>query len=238
MKNILVKIGSLMLIAFLLFTTNSIYANDVDTANVSIEDIEKYLEEETNIDTTNLDLAEIAIMYDELTDEYTNEDIANIIEENKEEIMKEVDIDEKSLDAGTTALRSLDTEETKKILKEDLNIEEMQQKLDSGYSINEVVQEMQEQLTTWDKISIAFKLLLASSIVKILLTTLAFFCLYKIIIRWLMFRKAGKHGWASIIPIYSEITYLNVINISPWWILILLIPIFRLANLHNCKNNF
>ena len=145
MKNILVKIGSLMLIVFLSFTTNSIYANDVDTANVSIEDIEKYLEEETNIDTTNLDLAEIAIMYDELTDEYTNEDIANIIEENKEEIMKEVDIDEKSLDAGTTALRSLDTEETKKILKEDLNIEEMQQKLDSGYSINEVVQEMQEQ---------------------------------------------------------------------------------------------
>ena len=145
MKKIILKICLLMIAVFLPLTTNNIYANDIDLTNASIEDIEKYLEEETNIDTTNLDLAEIAIMYDELTDEYTNEDIANIIEENKEEIMKEVDIDEKSLDAGTTALRSLDTEETKKILKEDLNIEEMQQKLDSGYSINEVVQEMQEQ---------------------------------------------------------------------------------------------
>lgn len=238
MKKIILKISLLIIALFLLFTTNNIYANDIDLTNASIEDIEKYLEEETNIDTTNLDVAEIAIMYDELTDEYTNQDIANIIEENKEEIMEEVGIDEKSLDAGTTALRSLDTEETKKILKEDLNIEEMQQKLDSGYSLNEVVQEMQEQLTTWDKISIAFKLLLASSIVKILLTTLAFLWFYKIIIRWLMFRKAGKHGWASIIPIYNEITYLNVSNISPWWILILLIPIFRLANLRYCKNNF
>lgn len=238
MKKIILKISLLIIALFLLFTTNNIYANDIDLTNASIEDIEKYLEEETNIDTTNLDVAEIAIMYDELTDEYTNQDIANIIEENKEEIMEEVGIDEKSLDAGTTALRSLDTEETKKILKEDLNIEEMQQKLDSGYSLNEVVQEMQEQLTTWDKISIAFKLLLASSIVKILLTTLAFLWFYKIIIRWLMFRKAGKHGWASIIPIYNEITYLNVSNISPWWILILLILIFRLANLRYCKNNF
>ena len=48
--------------------------------------------------------------------------------------------------------------------------------------------------------------------------------MYKIILRWIIFKKANKHGWASIIPIYRQTTYLKVSKMSPWWILIVFIP--------------
>lgn len=225
MKNIFIKLGLVFVIVLSLCLTTRINASNIDISGMSTAELQNYIEEETSIDTTNLDIAELALMYDELTEEYSNQDIANMIEENKQQIIEDTGVDENTLNTGTTILRSLDTEETKQILKEDLNIEEVQQKLDSGYTIDEVVLEMQEQMTTSNKVSIAFKLLLASSIVKTVLTILGILIIYKIIIRWIIFKKAGKHGWAAIIPIYSQITYLKVSNLSPWWILILLIPI-------------
>lgn len=225
MKNIFIKLGLAFVIVLSLCLTTRINASNTDISGMSTTELENYIKEETSIDTANLDIAELALMYDELTEEYSNQDIANMIEENKQQIIEDTGVDEETLNTGTTILRSLDTEETKQILKEDLNIEEVQQKLDSGYTIDEVVQEMQEQMTTSNKVSIAFKLLLASSIVKTVLTILGILIIYKIIIRWIIFKKAGKHGWAAIIPIYSQITYLKVSNLNPWWILILLIPI-------------
>jgi hypothetical protein len=37
--------------------------------------------------------------------------------------------------------------------------------------------------------------------------------------------KAGKPGWASIVPIYNIIVWLQVVNRPIWWILLLFIPI-------------
>ncbi|MEZ2339116.1 DUF5684 domain-containing protein [Mucilaginibacter sp. RCC_168] len=41
---------------------------------------------------------------------------------------------------------------------------------------------------------------------------------------WKIFEKAGKPGWASIIPIYSTIVLLEIIGKPIWWIFLLLIP--------------
>ena len=38
---------------------------------------------------------------------------------------------------------------------------------------------------------------------------------------WKVFQKAGKPGWAAIIPIYNIIVLLQVVN-RPWWYLLLL----------------
>jgi hypothetical protein len=46
--------------------------------------------------------------------------------------------------------------------------------------------------------------------------------------QWIIFTKAGKPGWAAIIPIYSTIVFLNIIGRSGWWILILFVPIVNL----------
>jgi hypothetical protein len=41
---------------------------------------------------------------------------------------------------------------------------------------------------------------------------------------WLIFEKAGKPGWTTIIPIVNVIMWLRVCGKSGWWLLALLIP--------------
>ncbi|WDF76959.1 DUF5684 domain-containing protein [Mucilaginibacter sp. AW1-7] len=41
---------------------------------------------------------------------------------------------------------------------------------------------------------------------------------------WKVFEKAGKPGWASIIPIYNVIVLLEIVGKPVWWIIMFLIP--------------
>jgi len=41
---------------------------------------------------------------------------------------------------------------------------------------------------------------------------------------WKVFEKAGKPGWAAIIPIYNIIVLLEIVGRPIWWIILLLIP--------------
>jgi hypothetical protein len=41
---------------------------------------------------------------------------------------------------------------------------------------------------------------------------------------WKMFMKAGRPGWASIIPIYNLVVMLEIINRPVWWIIFYFIP--------------
>jgi Family of unknown function (DUF5684) len=41
---------------------------------------------------------------------------------------------------------------------------------------------------------------------------------------WKLFTKAGKPGWAAIIPIYNVIVLLQIAGKPLWWIILLLIP--------------
>ncbi len=42
--------------------------------------------------------------------------------------------------------------------------------------------------------------------------------------QWKIFAKAGKPGWAAIIPIYNIIVLLEIIGKPLWWIFLFLIP--------------
>ena len=42
---------------------------------------------------------------------------------------------------------------------------------------------------------------------------------------WKVFTKAGKPGWAAIIPIYNVIVLLEIIGKPVWWFVLLLIPL-------------
>ncbi len=46
--------------------------------------------------------------------------------------------------------------------------------------------------------------------------------------QWKIFEKAGKPGWAAIIPIYNTIVLLEIINRPIWWIVLFLIPLVNL----------
>lgn len=41
---------------------------------------------------------------------------------------------------------------------------------------------------------------------------------------WRIFEKAGKPGWAAIIPIYNLIVLLEIIRKPIWWFIVMLIP--------------
>lgn len=42
---------------------------------------------------------------------------------------------------------------------------------------------------------------------------------------WKIFTKAGKPGWAAIVPIYNGIVLLEIVGKPLWWIILLFIPI-------------
>jgi len=42
---------------------------------------------------------------------------------------------------------------------------------------------------------------------------------------WRMYEKAGKPGWAAIIPIYNIWVLLEIVGRPTWWILLFLIPV-------------
>jgi hypothetical protein len=56
---------------------------------------------------------------------------------------------------------------------------------------------------------------------------LAFMCAFTLLLIvsvWKVFTKAGKPGWASIIPIYNLIVMLEITGKPIWWIVLFLIP--------------
>lgn len=42
---------------------------------------------------------------------------------------------------------------------------------------------------------------------------------------WRIFSKAGKPGWASIIPIYNAVVMLQVAGKPGWWVILMFIPV-------------
>jgi hypothetical protein len=52
--------------------------------------------------------------------------------------------------------------------------------------------------------------------------------IFVIACHWKIFSKAGKPGWACIIPIYSSIVFCEIIGKPGWWWLLALIPIVNI----------
>jgi Family of unknown function (DUF5684) len=46
---------------------------------------------------------------------------------------------------------------------------------------------------------------------------------------WKVFTKAGKPGWAAIIPIYNLIVLLQIAGKPLWWILLFFIPVVNIV---------
>ncbi len=66
-----------------------------------------------------------------------------------------------------------------------------------------------------------------SSLTSVLVATLivsSIALLIIIIAQWKVFVKAGKPGWASIVPVYSTWIFFEIVGYQGWWSLLLLIP--------------
>lgn len=50
-------------------------------------------------------------------------------------------------------------------------------------------------------------------------------CVFIIAAMWKTFVKAGKPGWACIVPIYNTIVMLEIAGRPIWWIVLMFIPV-------------
>lgn len=75
-------------------------------------------------------------------------------------------------------------------------------------------------MQTYDSSSAA----LVAGLLAVLMIPLIILSIILVISHWKIFEKAGKPGWASIVPIYNVIVFLEIIGKPTWWILLLMIP--------------
>jgi hypothetical protein len=54
------------------------------------------------------------------------------------------------------------------------------------------------------------------------------FIIFLLASMWKIFEKAGKPGWAAIVPIYNLIVLLEIVGKPSWWFLLMLIPCVNL----------
>ena len=45
---------------------------------------------------------------------------------------------------------------------------------------------------------------------------------------WKIFVKAGKPGWAAIVPIYNLVVLLEIVGKPIWWIILMIIPLVNI----------
>lgn len=49
-------------------------------------------------------------------------------------------------------------------------------------------------------------------------------CALMVVSWWKVFQKTGRSGWPAIVPIYNTVVMLQIVGMSPWLILLNLIP--------------
>ncbi|MDG2389813.1 MAG: DUF5684 domain-containing protein [Planctomycetaceae bacterium] len=69
----------------------------------------------------------------------------------------------------------------------------------------------------------------AGPIASVVMVLYLAFIVLMIASMWKVFTKAGKPGWASIVPIYNVIVMLEIAGKPIWWILLFFIPLVNIV---------
>ena len=63
-----------------------------------------------------------------------------------------------------------------------------------------------------------------------------------LIANWKIYAKAGKPGWAAIVPVYNIVVLLEIVKKPVWWIFLFFIPfvnlIMAIIVMHNLAKSF
>lgn len=168
-------------------------------------------------------LSDVIELYTNLTESYSNEQIADMIDDCKGNL-SEYGVPEENLDSITTVLRNLNTTQTKEVLDK-ININEISQKLSNGESIQTIINDIMQSMTATEKVDLVVSILLSANIIRTVLIVLLVIFVYRTLLRCVIYKKARKHAWAPFIPIYRNVVMLKICGMSPWWLLLLLVPI-------------
>ena len=218
------KIVLMLIVVFCIFYM--LFSNKVNAANME-EDLNNIINS-TSANIENIDdisNEEILNIYDEITDKYTNEEIADIILDNKEQISSEVGISEGVVEAGAEFVRNTSKEAIRDIISDEKNIDKIKESLKQGASAGDAVASIVEDTTIMEKIELFVKILLANNIINTIFWVLIILFIYCTITRCVIYKKAGKNWLAGIIPFYRQITMYKICGLSPFLMLLWLVPI-------------
>ncbi|MBN2481885.1 MAG: DUF4199 family protein [Bacteroidales bacterium] len=101
------------------------------------------------------------------------------------------------------------------LMKEKLSLYYSNLSDEFGVELNDHTYSMKYQITTLS-LSILFQILVL-------------FALITLEAQWKIYKKAGKPGWASIIPFYNIIVLMEIIEKPVWWFILLLIPFVNIV---------
>lgn len=206
---------------FLIYTScGQVQAVTID-ANLMQEQMENYTQ---NIDINNITKEDILKVYDEVSEQYSPENIADMIEENAKEI-EEQGISKEIIEAGADFIRQTDTKSIRNIIENEIDIDDIKEKIEKGYTPEQILTSMVEETSNAKKVELATKILLSNKIIKIAILVVSILWIYGTILRWIIYTKAGKHGFAAIIPFYRQIVMYQVCGLSPWLMLLWFVPI-------------
>jgi len=86
------------------------------------------------------------------------------------------------------------------------------------YSYDDMIELYDMSPSAADVSTMATVPIMVSTIISLILGIIA------IVAMWKIFKKAGKPGWASIIPIYNAVVMFQICGMNPWLLLLAIIP--------------
>ena len=226
--DVIKNVRKLVVILIVVFCVSCIlFSNKVNAVNMQ-EELNNIINS-TSVNIENIDnisSEEILNIYDEIADKYTNEEIADMILDNKEQISSEAGISEGVVEAGAEYVRNTNKEAIRDIIADEKNIDKIKESLKQGESVGDAVTSIVEDTTIVEKIELFIKILLANNIINAIFWLLIILFIYCTITRCIIYKKAGKNWFAGIIPFYRQITMYRICGLSPFLMLLWLIPIF------------
>lgn len=168
-------------------------------------------------------LSQTINLYIQLTESYSNEDIVNFIEKNKSEF-KANNVQMDNVNSVITLLKTVNTEQLNKILGQ-VDLDEISNKIENGEGIQSIIKDITGNFTAVEKVNFVMDILLSAEAIKIAMIIFVILFIYRTLLRCVIYKKADKNAWAPFVPIYRNIVMLKICGMSPWWVLLLFVPV-------------
>ena len=168
-------------------------------------------------------LEQVFDLYMKFSEKYTNSEIANIIENNVKELQENY-LKKDKIKTLTKILKRFDTEKLRKVVSE-IDVNDILEKIENGENIYSIIKDLTKNLTISEKTSILLNMFISEKTMKIGIYILLVIFIYRTLLRCIIYKKAHKKAWFALVPIYRNVTMLKICSMSPWWLLLLLIPV-------------
>ena len=199
------------------------YTVDVDDEEVVSDTIKDLILTINSEGMSKSLLSQTLNLYTQLTTQYTNNEIVDMIEQNKSEL-EQNDVPMDNVNSVITLLKSVDTVQLRKVLSQ-VDADQIAMKIEDGENIQTIIKDITGDMTTAEKVNFVMDILLSAYVTKIIIIAFIILFIYRTLLRCVIYKKAHKKAWAPFIPIYRNIVMLKICGMSPWWLLLLFVPI-------------